>query len=304
LASDYGLARIDSAQTSTVHGSTIHPTTYLGYSPGVGLANSADGSVYVNTYQGIEKLDPATGAVLAGPCGNAQGNGYGITLDPVSHNLVYAAEDGDFWWISPDFTQGGRFSTQLLYAFGGMAFEPTGNYLFITDYFSDLTILDRNGAVVRQIALTSGQGAQGVAFHTASPQFVVTNNADGTLTRIDFPAGVSGPDYSQPPSGQSTLASGGSYGTFLSVGGDGCLYVPQDSTRYQDGTVELYAGSLVRICDATGGGFSPSAHFQGVGSPQRLDEGAGNWSSEGIGLITLLLAIAVFLRRSPWTWGG
>jgi hypothetical protein len=81
--------------------------------------------------------------------------------------------------------------------------------------------------------------------------------------------------------------------------------VTQSDTHYDDGTVDQYVGSVVLICDGTvGGGFSPSASFQGVGSPRRLDESGGQRSSSALWLSGLLLAIALFLRRAPWTWGG
>jgi hypothetical protein len=87
----------------------------------------------------------------------------------------------------------------------------------------------------------------GISFHAQSPKFVITNNTDGTITRFDFPAD----DFTQVPV-QSVFASGGFRGDLSQVGSDGCVYITQDGTRYNDGTV-TDENSLVRIC----GGFAP-----------------------------------------------
>ena len=50
----------------------------------------------------------------------------------------------------------------------------------------------------------------------------------------------------------SLFASGGFRGDLSQVGADGCLYLTQDGTRYDDGTV-TNEDSLVQIC----GGFAP-----------------------------------------------
>jgi hypothetical protein len=95
---------------------------------------------------------------------------------------------------------------------------------------------------------TAGPGGQtdGVAFH-GTGGYVVTNNTDGSITRLDFPAG----DYSRPPV-QTLLAAGGFRGDLVQVGADSCLYLTQDGARYGDGTVTSEQ-SIVRVC----GGFVP-----------------------------------------------
>jgi hypothetical protein len=76
------------------------------------------------------------------------------------------------------------------------------------------------------------------------------------MTRFDFPAD----DYTQVPA-QSVFASGGFRGDLSQVGADGCIYLTQGGTRYNDGTTTL-ENSLVRIC----GGFAPP-----VPTPTTLD---------------------------------
>jgi hypothetical protein len=240
------LYRIDSSTTITQNGSTIHPTTPHSASLGLGLANALDGGVYANLLgRGVVKIDPGTGNVVAGPFG-APGNELGIALDPQTHDLVYAGSDGRFYFVSPDFSTQGVFSTQAIGA-DGIAFDPTGNFLF-TSSGGRLDVLDRNNNLVLQIALANGACCtDGIAFHSLSPQFVISNNTDGTITRYDFP----GNDYAKVPT-QSLLASGGFRGDLLQVGTDGCAYLVQGNTRFADGTV-TNSGSVVQLCP----GFAP-----------------------------------------------
>ncbi|QNI31412.1 hypothetical protein H7849_20395 [Alloacidobacterium dinghuense] len=102
-----------------------------------------------------------------------------------------------------------------------------------------LTILNRSGAVIRQIPIPGFP--DGVAFHL-DPDFVVTNNNDGTIFRFDFPDN----DFTKTPV-QTVLASGGFRGDLTQVGADSCLYAAQNGTRFADGTVSA-ANSVVRIC--------------------------------------------------------
>ena len=108
-----------------------------------------------------------------------------------------------------------------------------------------LTILNRAGAIVQHAPMTSEP--DGISFHATAPKFVVTNNTDGTMTRFDFPLD----DYTMPPV-LSLFASGGFRGDLSNVGPDGCIYLTQAGTRFDDGAL---AGdnSLVKICP----GFAP-----------------------------------------------
>jgi hypothetical protein len=130
--------------------------------------------------------------------------------------------------------------------YDGISLDPTGSTIFAADG-QGIDILDRSGTRTQRISQTAGGGqTDGVAFHT-NGNYVVSNNHDGTITRLDFP----GSDYSQPPT-QTLLASGGFRGDMVQVGPDSCLYVTQDGARYGDGTVTSEQ-SIVRIC----AGFVP-----------------------------------------------
>src|SRR5439155_13746618 len=97
---------------------------------------------------------------------------------------------------------------------------------------------------VRNIPLASIPS--GIAFHSAPSAFAVTNNTDGTMTRLDFPSN----DYSQAPL-QSVFADGGFPGNLMHVGPDAALYVTQAGTRFDDGTITTDS-SIARIA----GGFA------------------------------------------------
>jgi hypothetical protein len=241
------LLRADAQTTVVQHGSTIHPTTQVQpLNPiGVGLVNGANGNVYANTFSGVQEIDPSSGQPIGAPIGGAAGNGLGITVDPQTDHLVYATDSG-IDWVSADGTQTGTFSTAG-YA-DGVTFDPTGDYLFAA-IAGQVYVIDRAGAVVQAIALTTpgSYGPDGMAFHAGAPNFVVSVNNSGDVTRFDFPGG----DYTQAPT-QSVLASGGSRGDLTQVGADGCLYLSQGDTRFADGTVGA-AGSIVKICP----GFIP-----------------------------------------------
>src|SRR5262249_31477785 len=129
----------------------------------------------------------------------------------------------------------------------GIAFDPTGDFLFLSNRtLNVVTILARDGSLVQNSPVIVGV-PDGITFHATTPKFVVTNNNDGTMTRLDFPAD----DFTMPPA-LSVFASGGFRGDLTQVGSDGCVYLTQDGTRFDDGTTSL-DDSLVRIC----GGFAP-----------------------------------------------
>ncbi|MCU1450334.1 MAG: hypothetical protein JWP02_2504 [Acidimicrobiales bacterium] len=243
LVAYFSVSRMDAQTTTVVHGSTIHPTTSIGGSVSLGLANGNDGSVFANTSGGVVKIDPATGATLAGPAGPG-GDGLGIALDPQTGNLVYANQAGGLSFVTANLSSSGSFSS--LGQGDGLAFDPTGNFAF-SSVSGGIDIINRSGALVRHIVLASGCCTDGMAFHSATPKFVLSNNTDGTMTRFDF----ANDDYTQVPT-QSTFASGGFRGDLAQVGSDTCLYVVQSGTRFDDGT-ETGEGSLVRICP----GFAP-----------------------------------------------
>ena len=235
--------------TTLVHGSTVHNYVALpdnGCS-GLGMANNPDGYMYNNGADGVRRLDPANGLALVGSAAGTPGNTLGIATDPQTGNLVYMANDNSVAWINTALTNGGTFSTATQGAslLDQIAFDPTGNYLFVSDWSGGgLMIIDRTGALVQEVALD--HQPDGIAFNTGG-NFVAINDTDGTLAKLTFPGG----DFTQTPT-KSTFASGAGYGDHTGVGPDGCWYVSNSATTYADGTPAGYG--LVRIC---GGGFAP-----------------------------------------------
>ena len=241
------MTRFDGSTTAVVNGTTIHPGSVSSSSAGCGLTNGLNGDLYTNTSSGVRELNPNTGAAIGGPLG-PPGNSLGIAPDPVTGDLVYVGSDGTLYKVDEALTTSSTFSTVATGDFvDGIAWSPDGNFLFLSNRIPthQLTILDRSGALVQNVPMAPEP--DGIAFHASSPKFVVTNNTDGTMTRFDFPLD----DFTLAPA-QSPFASGGFRGDLGQVGADGCIYLTQSGTRYDDNTVTA-ENSLVRIC----GGFAP-----------------------------------------------
>jgi hypothetical protein len=262
--------RYSATATSVVHGSTIHAESALNNSGcnGFGLTNHPNGKVYENGFDGVRQLDPNKDlALLAGPYG-ASGSQYGIATDPQTGNLVYVASDFSIHWVNPGFTAGGVFSNGSLGhgLIDQIAFDPTGNFLFLSGWGDHtLIVLAHDGSVVQVVH--AGHQPDGIAFHTQGAQFVATNNTDGTLTQWNFPFN----QYSGTPT-ELLLGSGAGYGDHTAIGPDGCWYVSNNNTRYADGTTAGFG--LVRICP----GFQPPP---GVSTERYVALGDSYSSGEG-----------------------
>ncbi len=244
-----GLNEFNQSSTTLVNGSNIHPLVAgspFASNAGCGLTNNPDGFLYSNTDSGVVQIKASTGeptGVVFGEPGDA----LGITTDPQTGNLVYVGSDGTILTAAPG-KASSVFSTATSGSFiDGIAFDPTGDHLFVSNRtLNVVTIIARSGALVQNSPPIAGV-PDGISFHAASPKFVVTNNNDGSMTRLDFP----GNDYTMPPT-NSVFASGGFRGDLTQVGPDGCIYLTQEGTRYDNGTVEG-GNSIVRVCP----GFAP-----------------------------------------------
>jgi hypothetical protein len=245
----------------TDHATDLAPGTALPSFGGCGVVNHPDGTLYVamtDVSNGVANVNAETGALIGfmGPPSNA----LGIAVDPQTNDLVYAGVDcrftGTCTFIRLNTTTGNSSVFASLTSedsefVDGMYFDPTGEFLFVANRspFLALTILNRAGQVVQHVPMNAEP--DGVAFQAAAPKFVVTNNTDGTMTRFDFP----GDDYTMTPVAVP-FAAGGFRGDLSQVGADGCIYLTQKGTRYNDGTATDPTdpeNSLVRIC----GGFVP-----------------------------------------------
>jgi hypothetical protein len=249
------LFKFQSDVTTVVNGTPVHPQapgSPISVIAGCGLTNHPDGTMYSNTGGGVTNLDAITGAQLR-PTFGPQGNGLGIAVDPQTDNLIYVGGIGGSCFGTPPCTiVSVNPVTAVASTFAnldpadatfidGIFFDPTGNFLFMAVRNPDrgLTVLNRNGAVIQHVSMNTFP--DGVAFHT-QPDYVVTNDNSGTISRFDFP----GDDFTAAPT-QSLIASGGFRGDLSQVGPDACLYVTQAGTRFLDGTLSA-DNSVVRIC--------------------------------------------------------
>ncbi|MGH1491604.1 MAG: Ig-like domain-containing protein [Acidimicrobiales bacterium] len=244
------LRRFDLGATPIpVNGSELAPVSSVASSAGCGLTSHPNGDIYSNTSSGVVRINPETGALIEGPFGDG-GNALGITVNPQTAELAYVGARGEVFAVDPELGSMRVLSNALQGKFlDGLFFSPSGNFLFAADRTSQaLAVLDTvDGSLVQSVPL--GREPDGVAFHATAPQFVLTVNLDGTITRIDFEN-----DEFTGPATTSLFASGGFRGDLSEVGPDGCLYLTQNGVRYADGTTGT-SNSLVRIC----GDFAPPA---------------------------------------------
>ena len=257
-----------------VNGTRLHPETIVASNAGCGMTNRSDGFLYSNTSNGVTQLDASTGA-YTGLTFGAGGSALGITVNPLNGQIVYVAAAGDPLLTAPVGGASGVFSTATNPGrVDGIFFDPTGQFLFAANRSPTfrLTIIDSTGALVQDVPMTSEP--DGIAFHASPPRFVVTNNTNGTMTRFDFP----GDNFALPPV-QSVFASGGFRGDLSQVGNDGCLYLTQDGTRY-DNLVVSTENSLVRIC----GGFAPPLCGNGTVDPGEQCDDGNTTGGDGCGI--------------------
>jgi hypothetical protein len=257
---DSPLHRFDAATTvPTTHGTTtLHQEQILPSAAGCGLVNHPDGTLYSNTSRGVTNLDPVTGMPIRTI--GQPGNRLGIAVDPQTDRLVYVGSgcNGSLTATCTLLSTDPVTNTTTTFAvlpptesqfLDGIAFDPTGNYLFLSNPLPSerVTILDRLGVVVQDVPMP--QDPDGIAFHVGGGDpYVLVNANDGSLDRLDFPNQL----YALPPA-ITTVASGGFRGDLLQVGPDGCVYATQHGTRYDDGTVDGSHESLVQVCP----GFAP-----------------------------------------------
>ena len=225
--------------TAVMGGSTVFTgRTAQPSNAGCGMTTHSNGSIYTNTGGGVVRLADTGGQLGVGGAG---GNALGITEDPLTGNLYYVGAGSDIRVVTAALTSvGGVFASNGGFT-DGIFWNPDGSLLYTTDRTSfTLDVFDRFGALVDSVAL--GHEPDGVAFATAG--FVLTNNTDGTISRVNADGSV------------GVFASGGSRGDLAHVGPDGCWYVTQNGTRFEDGTTAS-TNSIVKICADGGGGFNP-----------------------------------------------
>jgi len=244
-ACDFGddtMIRFDHLTTYVSHGTTLHNGTAGIKTAGCGMTSSPDGNIYVNTGSGVRKFTPAGVELsIAGkPLGGvgAAGNALGIAVQQGT-NLVFYVNSGDNIEVLNPAT--GTSST--FNATGGfidaIVFGPGGVHLYFAQRSGTFRLGDLNTSTNTVSYTVLPDEPDGMAFHVPTNS-VVTDTTDGKLLQIFIANGT-----------VDTIASGGFRGDLSQVGPDGCMYLSQDGTRYDNGDV-TNEQSLVQIC---GGGF-------------------------------------------------
>jgi hypothetical protein len=311
------LHRYSPASTYQANGTTLWSETVVPSAGGCGAVLHPDGFLYSNiddspaSTKGIVKIDPITGATVKkfGPRGNA----LGITVDPTNHHLVYVGRSCSggtstctLFDVDPvtetvtNFAQfknsgsGSDLNRGISYV-DGVYFDPTGQFMFVAVRlpYVGLAVVDRSGQVLQKLPTSSEP--VGMVFRPGSPKFVVSNNSNGSMTRFDFP----GDDYSLPPTA-TPFATGGFRGDLVSVGPDGCVYLTQAGTRF-DNLLATNQNSVMRVC----GGFAavptytppPPSSLCGFVYHDADNDGAKDPLESGINGVSVALTGVDYLRH-------
>ena len=166
--------------TTVMGGSTVFSgRTAQPSNAGCGMTTHSNGSIYTNTSGGVVRLTD-TGVQLE--VGGLGGNALGISEDPLTGNLYYVGASSEIRVVNAALASIGGVFASIGGFTAGIFWNPDGSLLYTTDRSNDtLDIFDRAGLLVDSIAL--GHDPDGVAFATAG--FVLTNNTDGTISRVN-----------------------------------------------------------------------------------------------------------------------
>ena len=230
---------LDRTSTTPYHGdnmwsaTTLHTSSYLA---GYGMAYH-DGYLYVNTQQGIRKIDPATGATTT--LANSAVGEYGLQVTS-DGKIIYNATDG--WVHKYDLAT----STDAQIYYSGtfnddLSLDGAGNIFVAALNGCRVDILNPSGGVIQQVDVHSRANAcaDGITFSSGN---LFASMESGDVDKFAF----SGANYTGTVT-ESNIATGKAcYGDFGGAGYDGSFYVNRFCQQYSDGT-EGAGWSLIRI---------------------------------------------------------
>ncbi len=227
-------------------GGAASGTTLVGSNPAFtifGLTFAKDGRLYATDLgeNSVVELDPTNAVKLRSVISGR--TGYGIATDPISGDLFIAGTNGVIYRIS-DFTNGpGIVAPYFNLLADGLAFGPDGSlYAANASSVGGASNIFRIGGtstsqppsatVIAQVPTSDGMAV------SIDNTFLVTNNNNGTISKIDLKTFT-----------QTVIVSGGSRGDFVTVGSDGCLYVTQTDSILKvtssDGTCPFTPSSII-----------------------------------------------------------
>jgi len=201
-----------------------------------GLTFSRDGRrLYATRYYNADvvELSPTDGSVIrtvaGGQC-NTLGGPLAIGVDPLSGDLL-VTNSGFFdfcHFIARVSNYANGPSTVTTYATpgssDGLTIAPDGTLYSETDGCATKIAGTNRPRPPAVTTLACVKTMDGIALATSNdpskPPFLVTNDNDGTMTKVDLTA----------PYTQTVILRGGTRGDFVTVGPDGCLYATQSST--------------------------------------------------------------------------
>ena len=239
---DDTMVRFDHSATYVSHGTVLHNGTEGIKTAGCGMTSSPDGNIYVNTGSGVRKFTPeGVELSIAGSLGGvgAPGNALGIAVQQGT-NLVFYVNSGN----NIEVLNAGTGTSSTFNNTGGfidaIVFGPAGQHLYFAQRSGGFRLGDLN-TITNSVSYTAlPDEPDGMRFHIPTNS-VITDTTNGKLLQIFIGNGT-----------VDTIASGGFRGDLSQVGPDGCMYLTQQGTRYDNGDV-TGEQSLVRLC---GGGFT------------------------------------------------
>jgi len=245
------LVRFDAQSTTVTHGQIVHPPVGTLPSPNAsvgGIVSHPDGSLYLSSFYGPVHIDGTTGAVLAGPVSSS--HAFQIAVDPTNSSRLVGANYGGLVEIDAVTLAGTPYPlwNPSQVALVDVAIEASGSpYVGAYDQYAGFPGPDAYRIeLLNPISQALGVSAtlpdvpHQIALFDGLAN-IIAQLSDGRLMRADLSSEAPGTIPATP------FATSDFPGRGVRVGPEGCLYVVQRGTRFEDGGV-TNESSIVRVC--------------------------------------------------------